>query len=95
MYPDEDPGRQRVCGTSGSSCVAVEVDGASIVADADTQEILRAAIVGTSGDEAVQTLTDAMYAKLPYTAVQRGVRIHPMVSELIPTVPGEMQPAAS
>jgi pyruvate/2-oxoglutarate dehydrogenase complex dihydrolipoamide dehydrogenase (E3) component len=61
-----------------------------IVADADTREILGAAILGTSGDEAVQTLTDAMYAKLPHTAVQRGVRIHPTVSELIPTVLGEM-----
>ena len=49
-------------------------------------------MLGTSGDELVQTLTDAMYAKLPYTAVQHGVRIHPTVSEFIPTVLGEMQP---
>ena len=55
------------------------------------KHILGAAILGTSGDEAVQTLTEAMYAKLPYTAVQRGVRIHPTVSELIPTVLGEMR----
>ena len=64
-----------------------------IVADADSREILGAAILGTSGDEVVQTLTEAMYAKLPYTAVQRGMRIHPTVSELIPTVLGEMQAA--
>ena len=63
-----------------------------IVADADSKHILGAAILGTGGDEAVQTLTDAMYAKLPYTAVQRGVRIHPTVSELIPTVLGDLQP---
>ncbi len=63
-----------------------------IVVDAESKEILGATILGTSGDEAVQTLTDAMYAKLPYTAVQHGVRIHPTVSELIPTVLGEMQP---
>ena len=62
-----------------------------IVADADTQEILGAAILGTSGDEAVQTLTDAIYAKRPYGMVQRAVRIHPTVSELIPTVLGEMK----
>ena len=62
-----------------------------IVADADTQEILGAAILGTSGDEAVQTLTDAMYAKRPYGMVQRAVRIHPTVSELIPTVLGDMK----
>jgi pyruvate/2-oxoglutarate dehydrogenase complex dihydrolipoamide dehydrogenase (E3) component len=64
-----------------------------IVADADSRQILGAAILGTGGDEAVQTLTDAMYARLPYTAVQRGVRIHPTVSELIPTVVGEMKAA--
>jgi pyruvate/2-oxoglutarate dehydrogenase complex dihydrolipoamide dehydrogenase (E3) component len=64
-----------------------------IVADADTQEILGAAILGTSGDEAVQTLTDAIYAKRPYGMVQRAVRIHPTVSELIPTVLGDMKPA--
>lgn len=63
-----------------------------IVADADSRQILGAAILGTAGDEAVQTLTDAMYARLPFGAVQRGVRIHPTVSELIPTVLGEMQP---
>ena len=63
-----------------------------IVADAESKHILGAAILGTSGDEAVQTLTQAMYAKLPYTAVQRGVRIHPTVSELIPTVLGDLQP---
>ena len=64
-----------------------------IVADADSRQILGAAILGTGGDAAVQTLTDAMYARLPYTAVQRGVRIHPTVSELIPTVVGEMKAA--
>lgn len=57
-----------------------------MVVDAKTRRILGAAILGVDGDEAVQTLVDAMYAQLPYTAVQRGVRIHPTVSELIPTV---------
>jgi pyruvate/2-oxoglutarate dehydrogenase complex dihydrolipoamide dehydrogenase (E3) component len=59
---------------------------------ADSKLILGAHILGTSGDEAVHTVLDAMYAKLPYTAVQRGVRIHPTVSELIPTVLGELKP---
>ena len=63
-----------------------------VVVDANTERILGAAILGTSGDEAVHSLLDAMYAGLPYTAVQRGVRIHPTVSELIPTLLGELQP---
>ena len=65
-----------------------------VLVDASTRQILGAAILGVGGDEAVQSLVDAMYARLPYTAVQRGVRIHPTVSELIPTVLGELAPLA-
>ena len=54
--------------------------------DAQSKQILGAAILGTTGDEVVHSLLDAMYAKLPYTDVKRGMRIHPTVSELIPTV---------
>jgi len=60
--------------------------------DAQTKRILGAAILGTTGDEVVHSLFDAMYAKLPYTDVKRGMRIHPTVSELIPTVLGELRP---
>ncbi|MBS0366759.1 MAG: FAD-containing oxidoreductase [Proteobacteria bacterium] len=63
-----------------------------ILVDASTRQILGAAILGVGGDEAVQSLVDAMYARLPYTAVQRGVRIHPTVSELIPTVLESLAP---
>ncbi len=63
-----------------------------VVVDAGSKRILGAAILGTSGDEVVHSLLDAMYAGLPYTAVQRGMRIHPTVSELIPTLLGELRP---
>ena len=33
-----------------------------------------------------------MYADKPYTVIQRAVHIHPTVSELIPTMLGELQP---
>jgi pyruvate/2-oxoglutarate dehydrogenase complex dihydrolipoamide dehydrogenase (E3) component len=62
-----------------------------MVVDAKTQRLLGAAILGVEGDEAVQTLVDAMYAQLPYTAVTHGVRIHPTVSELVPTVLEELR----
>jgi pyruvate/2-oxoglutarate dehydrogenase complex dihydrolipoamide dehydrogenase (E3) component len=65
-----------------------------VLVDADTKRIVGAAILGVDGDEAVQSLVDAMYAHLPYTAVQHGVRIHPTVSELIPTLLGELAPLA-
>ena len=35
-----------------------------------------------------------MYAKAPYTVIQRAVHIHPTVSELIPTMLGDLQPLA-
>ena len=65
-----------------------------VLVDASSKQILGAAILGTGGDEAVQSLVDAMYGHLPYTVVQHGVRIHPTVSELIPTLLGELAPPA-
>ena len=66
-----------------------------IVIDADTKQILGAAILGTGGDEVVHSILDLMYAKAPYTVMQRAVHIHPTVSELIPTMLGELRPLAS
>jgi pyruvate/2-oxoglutarate dehydrogenase complex dihydrolipoamide dehydrogenase (E3) component len=66
-----------------------------IVVDAGTREILGAAILGVGGDEAVHCILDIMYAKAPYTVIQRAVHIHPTVAELIPTMLGELQPLAS
>jgi len=63
-----------------------------IIVDAQTHEILGAAILGTGGDEAIHSILDVMYAKAPYAVIQRAVHIHPTVSELIPTMLGELQP---
>ncbi len=63
-----------------------------IVVDADTEEILGAAILGLNGDEAIHCLLDTMYAGKPYTVISRAVHIHPTVAELIPTVLQEMVP---
>ena len=63
-----------------------------IVADADTKEILGAAILGTGGDEAIHGILDTMYAKAPASTLQRAMHIHPTVSELIPTVLGDLKP---
>ena len=65
-----------------------------IVADADTKELLGAAFLGASGDEVVHGILDMMYAKAPYTVMQRMVPIHPTVSELLPTVIADMKPVA-
>jgi pyruvate/2-oxoglutarate dehydrogenase complex dihydrolipoamide dehydrogenase (E3) component len=63
-----------------------------IMVDTNTKEILGAAILGTEGDEAIHCILDIMYAKAPYTVLQRAVHIHPTVSELIPTMLGKLDP---
>jgi len=63
-----------------------------VVVDADTKEILGAAILGVGGDEAIHAILDVMSAKAPYTKLQRTMHIHPTVSELIPTMLGELKP---
>ncbi|MCV7207862.1 FAD-containing oxidoreductase [Mycolicibacterium canariasense] len=63
-----------------------------VVVDAETQEILGAAILGVGGDEVVHLILDVMTAKLPYTAISRTMHIHPTVSELVPTMLQELRP---
>jgi pyruvate/2-oxoglutarate dehydrogenase complex dihydrolipoamide dehydrogenase (E3) component len=63
-----------------------------VVVDADTQEILGAAILGVGGDEAIHCILDVMSAKAPYTTLSRTMHIHPTVSELIPTMLQELAP---
>jgi pyruvate/2-oxoglutarate dehydrogenase complex dihydrolipoamide dehydrogenase (E3) component len=63
-----------------------------ILVDAESKLILGAAILGVGGDEAVHCILDVMYAKAPYTTIQRAVHIHPTVSELIPTMLGGLKP---
>lgn len=64
-----------------------------IVADAETRQILGAAILGTGGDEAVHGILDMMNARQPWPVLQWAVPIHPTVSELIPTLIGDLKPA--
>ena len=65
-----------------------------IAVDAETKQILGAAILGTGGDEVVHVLLDVMYAKAPYTVVQRAMHIHPTVAEYLPTVLSQLEPFA-
>ena len=64
-----------------------------IIADAQSKRILGASILGVGGDEAIHGIIDIVNADVPYTKLQQAVPIHPTVSELIPTLLGEMQPA--
>lgn len=64
-----------------------------VVADAETQKILGAAILGIGGDEAIHGILDIMNADVGYAKLKWAVPIHPTVSELIPTLLGDLRPA--
>ena len=57
-----------------------------------SQRILGAALLGTGADESVHSLLDAVYSGMRYSEFQRHVRIHPTVSELLPTVLEDLSP---
>ncbi len=64
-----------------------------VVVDGATHELLGAAILGTGGDEAVHCVLDTMYAKAPYTVLQRAMHIHPTVAEFIPSLFDDLREA--
>jgi len=63
-----------------------------IIVDAETKQILGAAILGVEGDEVIHSILDVMYAKAPYTVISRAMHIHPTVSELVPTMLQDLKP---
>jgi pyruvate/2-oxoglutarate dehydrogenase complex dihydrolipoamide dehydrogenase (E3) component len=60
--------------------------------EAGSERILGAALLGTSADEAVHSLIDAVYSRISYKEFQKRVRIHPNVSELLPFVLEDLKP---
>ncbi len=64
-----------------------------IVADADTKQILGAAVLGVTGDEVIHGVLNMMNAGASYPTLQWAVPVHPTVSELIPTVLGDLKPS--
>jgi pyruvate/2-oxoglutarate dehydrogenase complex dihydrolipoamide dehydrogenase (E3) component len=63
-----------------------------ILVDRDSKAILGASLLGIGGDEVIHTILDLMYAKAPYTVLQRAMHIHPTVSELLPTMMHQLEP---
>jgi pyruvate/2-oxoglutarate dehydrogenase complex dihydrolipoamide dehydrogenase (E3) component len=63
-----------------------------VLVDRESRRFLGASILGVGGDEVVHAILDLMYAKAPYTVMQRAVHIHPTVSELLPTMLGDLKP---
>lgn len=65
-----------------------------VLVDAQTERVLGASLLCIEGDEIVHSLLDVMAADASYRVVQRAVHIHPTVSELIPTLLGQLVPLA-
>ena len=63
-----------------------------ILVDRDSKQILGASFLGLEGDEVIHSVLDIMYAKAPYTVIQRAMHIHPTVSELIPSMMDKLKP---
>ena len=63
-----------------------------VLVDAQSKQILGAALLGLNADEVVHTFVDTMAAKQPYTTLRRTMHVHPTVSELIPTLLGDLKP---
>jgi pyruvate/2-oxoglutarate dehydrogenase complex dihydrolipoamide dehydrogenase (E3) component len=63
-----------------------------VLVDAETKLILGATLLGSEADEAIHCLLDVMYARKPYTVITRAMHIHPTVSELVPTLLGDLKP---
>lgn len=63
-----------------------------VLVDAGSKKIVGAALLGIEADEIVHSLLDVMYADAPYTLIERAMHIHPTVTELIPTLLGQLKP---
>lgn len=63
-----------------------------ILVDGKSKQILGASFLGTSCDEVIHVIAEAMYAKVPYTFLNKVIYIHPTVSEFIPDLLSELKP---
>ncbi len=63
-----------------------------VLVDAESRKILGASLLGIEGDEVIHSILDVMYAGAPCDLIVRAMHIHPTVSELIPTLLGDLKP---
>lgn len=63
-----------------------------ILVDRDSKQILGASFLGLECDEVIHCVLDIIYAKAPYTVMQRAMHIHPTVSEFVPAMMDNLKP---
>ena len=76
---------------------ALEVDEArgfiKAIVDADTEQILGAAVLGIEGGEMIAFFEVAMMGRLPYTRLRDGIFAHPTLAEALNNLFAAMSPA--
>jgi pyruvate/2-oxoglutarate dehydrogenase complex dihydrolipoamide dehydrogenase (E3) component len=65
---------------------------AKLLVDADTDQILGAAILGPGGDEVVNMFAAFMYSGRPCREYRKSVLVHPTISELMPWILDTLEP---
>lgn len=63
-----------------------------VFADAETRQILGVSLLGIEGDEVMQSLLEAMAAGVSVDTIIATMHVHPTVSELVPTLLGDLKP---
>ena len=64
----------------------------SALADAETRQVLGAALFGIEADEVIHLFINAMASGLSFDDMRRIMPVHPTVSELIPTLLEQLKP---
>lgn len=63
-----------------------------LLADAESDEILGAAVLGTGGDEVVHIVLSTMYSGGTCQDLARAMHIHPTVAEMLPSLASQLEP---
>ncbi|MGV3489792.1 MAG: FAD-containing oxidoreductase [Devosia sp.] len=63
-----------------------------VFADAETRKILGVSLLGIEGDEVMQSLLEAMASGVTVDTIIATMHVHPTVSELVPTLLGDLKP---
>jgi pyruvate/2-oxoglutarate dehydrogenase complex dihydrolipoamide dehydrogenase (E3) component len=63
-----------------------------IIADAESGAVLGGTVLGPGGDEAIHAITQLMAVGGTAAQLRDSMHIHPTVSELLPTIAGELRP---
>lgn len=65
-----------------------------VLVDADSEQIIGAAVLGFHGDDVIQAIGYFMATGASYKVMMEALPIHPTVAELLPTLLGKLEPLA-